>query len=197
MLLSAACLHSCRFLSARCYCCTPCCVSQLGLWPRLHSIFRQRPSSPAVLAWQRENRRTSARYRFPKAVSWLKHQEPRNLGPRFPRAVKQPVVSTIKRRTGKRRLPAPVAAVVANSVRCSSVSVSTATPTSRMLKTPISVVLASLRGSTYGTKYDSPLRSLRPRYTDVLTILRNAVVQSRIDGASILLAHPQCFLETP
>jgi hypothetical protein len=31
-----------------------------------------------------------------------------------------------------------------------------------MLKKSASVVLATLRASTYGTKYDSPLRSLRP-----------------------------------
>ena len=31
-----------------------------------------------------------------------------------------------------------------------------------MLKKSASGVLATLRGSTYGTKYDSPLRSLRP-----------------------------------
>ncbi len=33
---------------------------------------------------------------------------------------------------------------------------------SRMLKKSASFVLASLRGSTYGGEYDSPLRSLRP-----------------------------------
>jgi hypothetical protein len=31
----------------------------------------------------------------------------------------------------------------------------------------VSFVLASLRGSTYGTEYDSPLRSLRPRWTAI------------------------------
>jgi len=31
-----------------------------------------------------------------------------------------------------------------------------------MLKKSASFVLASLSGSTYGTEYDSPLRSLRP-----------------------------------
>ena len=41
-----------------------------------------------------------------------------------------------------------------------------------MLKKPASVVLATLRGSTYGTKYDSPLRSLRPCWTDILSILQ-------------------------
>ncbi len=33
---------------------------------------------------------------------------------------------------------------------------------SRVLKKSASGVLASLRGSPYGTEYDSPLRSLRP-----------------------------------
>ena len=33
---------------------------------------------------------------------------------------------------------------------------------SKMLKISASIVLASLSGSTYDTKYDSPLRSLRP-----------------------------------
>src|SRR5438093_13682034 len=33
-------------------------------------------------------------------------------------------------------------------------------------------VLASLRGSTYDTEYDSPLRSLQPRRTAILSILR-------------------------
>lgn len=41
-----------------------------------------------------------------------------------------------------------------------------------MLKNPASFVLTSLRGSTYGPKYASPLRSLRPRWTAFLTILR-------------------------
>ncbi len=36
-------------------------------------------------------------------------------------------------------------------------------PSNRMLKKSASFVLASLRGSTYGAEYDSPLRSLRPR----------------------------------
>ena len=40
-----------------------------------------------------------------------------------------------------------------------------------MLKKSASFVLASLRGSTYGTKYASPLRSLRPCWTAFLIIL--------------------------
>ena len=42
---------------------------------------------------------------------------------------------------------------------------------SRMLKKFASFVLASLRGSTYGSEYASPLRSLRPRWTAFLNIL--------------------------
>lgn len=45
--------------------------------------------------------------------------------------------------------------------------------TSRMLKKSAGFVLVSLRGSTYGAEYDSPLRSLRPRWTAILTILRD------------------------
>jgi len=41
-----------------------------------------------------------------------------------------------------------------------------------MLKTPAGFVLASFGGSTYGSQYDSSPRSLRPRWTVVLTILR-------------------------
>ncbi len=40
-----------------------------------------------------------------------------------------------------------------------------------MLKKSSSVVLASLRGSTYGTEYASPLHSLRPRWKAFLNIL--------------------------
>jgi hypothetical protein len=40
-----------------------------------------------------------------------------------------------------------------------------------MLKTPASFVLASLRPSTYLELYASALRSLRPCWTSVLTIL--------------------------
>ncbi len=42
---------------------------------------------------------------------------------------------------------------------------------SRMLKKTSSFVLASLRGSTYGNEYASPLRSLRPCWTAFLNIL--------------------------
>jgi hypothetical protein len=44
--------------------------------------------------------------------------------------------------------------------------------TSRMLKKSTDCVLATLRGSTYGTKYDSPLRLLRPCRAAFLNILR-------------------------
>ena len=40
-----------------------------------------------------------------------------------------------------------------------------------MVKKASSFVLASLRGSTYDTKYASPHRSLRPRWKTFLTIL--------------------------
>ena len=46
------------------------------------------------------------------------------------------------------------------------------TDSCRMLKKVASVVLASLRGSTYRTKYASPRRSLRPCRTPFLSILR-------------------------
>ena len=45
-----------------------------------------------------------------------------------------------------------------------------------MLKKSASFVLASLRGSTYGKEYASPLRALRPRWTAFLNILRAAMV---------------------
>jgi len=40
-----------------------------------------------------------------------------------------------------------------------------------MLKTSASFVLASLKGSPYDAEYDSPLRSLWPRWTAFLNIL--------------------------
>jgi len=58
-----------------------------------------------------------------------------------------------------------------------------------MLKKFASFVLASLRGSTYGTEYASPLRSLRPRWTTFLTILRALMsgkvkVKARVNSMS-------------
>ena len=44
-------------------------------------------------------------------------------------------------------------------------------PSSRMRKKTATGVLASLRGSTYGPEYDSPLRSLRLCWTAFLRIL--------------------------
>jgi len=41
-----------------------------------------------------------------------------------------------------------------------------------MLKKSASGVLATLRGSTYDTEYDSPPPSLRSCWTDILSILR-------------------------
>ena len=48
-----------------------------------------------------------------------------------------------------------------------------------MLKKSASFVLASLRGSTYGTEYDSSPRSLRPRWTAILSILYGYVALSQ------------------
>ena len=48
--------------------------------------------------------------------------------------------------------------------------------TSKMLKKPASGVLASRRGSTYDTEYASPLRLLRPCWTDFLSILNSFAV---------------------
>jgi len=48
----------------------------------------------------------------------------------------------------------------------------------RLLKKPASIVLASLRGSTYGKEYDSPLRSLRPCWT---ALLNNLMAQELIE----------------
>ena len=49
---------------------------------------------------------------------------------------------------------------------------------SRMRKKTASGVLASLRGSTYGPEYASPLRSLRPCWTAFLRILRGCSASS-------------------
>ena len=45
-----------------------------------------------------------------------------------------------------------------------------------MLKKAASIVLASLRGSTYSPEYALPLRSLRPCRTVFLTILQGICV---------------------
>jgi hypothetical protein len=49
-----------------------------------------------------------------------------------------------------------------------------------MLKNSASFVLASLRGSTYGREYASPLRSLRPRWTAFLNILLSILIGFRV-----------------
>jgi hypothetical protein len=46
---------------------------------------------------------------------------------------------------------------------------------SRLLTKSASGVLASLRGSTYGTEYDAPPRSLRPCWRAFLNSLRAAL----------------------
>jgi len=54
---------------------------------------------------------------------------------------------------------------------------------SRMLTTKsASIVLASPRGSTYGTEYDSPLRSLRPYWTAFLNSLQAIELPTVISG---------------
>ncbi len=56
---------------------------------------------------------------------------------------------------------------------------------SRMLKKSASGVLASLRGSPYGAEYASPLRSLRPCWTAILSILRGYLMLSHTSGFAI------------
>ena len=71
---------------------------------------------------------------------------------------------------------------------------------SRMLKKSASGVLASLRGSPYGlgkrllrqatggrvkTAYASPIRSLRPCWTAILSILRGYLMLSHTSGFAI------------
>jgi len=49
-----------------------------------------------------------------------------------------------------------------------------------MLKKSASFVLAALGGSTYHPEYASPPRSLRPRWTAFLNILRTILAPSAI-----------------
>jgi hypothetical protein len=51
-------------------------------------------------------------------------------------------------------------------------------PASKLLTKAASGVLTSLRGSTYGPEYDSPLRSLRPYRTAFLNSLRGISIRS-------------------
>jgi hypothetical protein len=53
----------------------------------------------------------------------------------------------------------------------------------RLLTKSASIVLASLRGSTYSTEYDSPLRSLRPCWTAFLNSLQAIELPSVISSA--------------
>ena len=53
---------------------------------------------------------------------------------------------------------------------------------SRLLIKSASGVLASLRGSTYGTEYTSPLPSLRPCWTAFLNSLQAIQLLSMISG---------------
>ena len=67
---------------------------------------------------------------------------------------------------------------------------------SRMLKKPASGVLALLRGSTYRTEYASPLRVLRPCWTNFLSIppgilpLRQARGPVNVHRATIAFPQP-------
>ena len=58
-----------------------------------------------------------------------------------------------------------------------------------MLKKSASFVLASLRGLTYGTKYASPLRSLRPRWTAFLNILLSILTRFRGTPLQVLSVY--------
>jgi hypothetical protein len=53
---------------------------------------------------------------------------------------------------------------------------------SRLLTKFASIVLASLRGSTNGTEYDLPLRSLRPSWRAFLNSLQAIELSSVISG---------------
>ena len=57
--------------------------------------------------------------------------------------------------------------------------------TSRLLPKSASIVLASLRGSPYGRKYASPLRSLWPCWTAFLNSLRDILVPSVVVRRSV------------
>ncbi len=54
-----------------------------------------------------------------------------------------------------------------------------------MLKMSASGVLASLRGSPYGAEYDSPLRSLWPCRTAILSILRGYLMSPQPSRSAI------------
>jgi hypothetical protein len=67
-----------------------------------------------------------------------------------------------------------------------------------MLKKPASRVpawrvIASLRGSTYRKEYDSPHRSLRPRWTAFLNILRVFPIQSATSAIACIQAVIMVF----
>ena len=64
---------------------------------------------------------------------------------------------------------------------------------SRLLTKSASGVLATLKGSTYGGEYDSPLRLLRPCWTAFLNSLRAIRVPSvTVNEASFLGRHMVC-----
>ena len=62
-----------------------------------------------------------------------------------------------------------------------------------MLKKSASVVLASLRGSTYGTEYAAPLRLLRPCWTAFLNILRSILQAGRVLHCGVFIPVPNSF----
>ena len=59
-----------------------------------------------------------------------------------------------------------------------------------------SFVLASLRGSTYGAEYDSPLRSLRPCWTAFLNIQRDMPVPFEATCRGVSLERSKGFSTT-
>jgi hypothetical protein len=74
---------------------------------------------------------------------------------------------------------------------------------SRMLKKSASFVLALFRGSTYRTEYASPLRVLRPCWTNFLSILPGILPLPQTRGplhfhrAAILFPQPANFKGDP
>ena len=68
--------------------------------------------------------------------------------------------------------------------------------TDRVLKKSVSGVLASLRGSMYGPKYDSLLHSLRPCCTAFLNTLRAFLIGSVLSRRLEILGWHNSFSTT-
>jgi hypothetical protein len=68
--------------------------------------------------------------------------------------------------------------------------------TSRLLKKSASSVLATFRGSTYGTEYASPLRLLQPCWTAFLNSLRVLLGRPGLSPA-LYFSGPQEFFNNP